>query len=107
MKLQTVREFQAWLLGARLLAREPRAFWPSRLVAMAAEEGSKSETGENYEECIGAKKHLVMGVIFHAGERSNSLLAIGVHRGKIQRWKRLSGDGVAMSAGIISLVFGR
>jgi hypothetical protein len=76
-------------------------------VATAAEERPKSETGENYDECIGAKKHLVMGVIFHAGERSNSFLAVGVHRGKIQRWKRLSGDGVAMSAGIISLVFGR
>jgi len=48
--------------------------WPSRLVATAAEERLKSETGGNYEECIGAKKHLVGGVSPHTGppQRSNS-----------------------------------
>jgi hypothetical protein len=62
--------------------------------------------GRDYEECIGAKKHLVVGMLFHAGERSNSF-AVGPHRGKVQRWKRSSGDGIAMSAGIISSVLGR
>jgi hypothetical protein len=38
MKLRTVKEFQTCLLGTRLLAGEPRAFWPFRLVATAAED---------------------------------------------------------------------
>jgi hypothetical protein len=48
--------------------------WPSRLVATAAEGRPKSETGGNYDECIGAKKHLVTGVSLHIGspKRSNS-----------------------------------
>src|SRR5919198_3928582 len=34
----------------------------------------------DYEEFMGAKKHLVASVLFHAGRLSNSL-AIGAHRG--------------------------
>ena len=34
----------------------------------------------DYEEFIGAKKHLVAGVLFHVGRLSNSL-AIGAHSG--------------------------
>jgi hypothetical protein len=38
--------------------------WPSRLAATAAEERPKSELALTaYDECIGAKKHLVVGVI--------------------------------------------
>jgi hypothetical protein len=36
-------------------------------VATAAEERPKSEPGEIYEECIGAKKHLVLGLPDHIG----------------------------------------
>jgi hypothetical protein len=55
---------------------------------------------ENYEECIGAKKHLVIGVSLDNGpdQESNAFA---------QRWKRSSGDGVAISAGMISLVAGK
>jgi hypothetical protein len=54
----------------------------------------------DYEECIGAKKHLVIGVSSDTGpgQESNAFA---------QWWKRSSGDGVAISAGIISLLAGR
>jgi hypothetical protein len=54
----------------------------------------------DYEDFIGAKKHLVIGVSPDTGpaQESNAFA---------QWWKRSSGDGVAMSAGIISLLAGR
>jgi hypothetical protein len=48
----------------------------------------------HYEECIGAKKHLVLGVLSHTG--------LWIHW-----WKRPSGDGDAMSAEIVSPVSGK
>src|SRR5262249_31840938 len=61
-----------------------------------------------YDECIGAKKHLVTSP--HIGS-----LSTGPPPGSkscdagenVQWWKRSSGDGVALSAGIISLVVGK
>jgi hypothetical protein len=32
---------------------------------------------ENYEECIGAKKHLVLGVLSHTGPLRSNSFAIG------------------------------
>ena len=49
---------------------------------------------------MGAKKHLVIGVSPDTGpaQESNAFA---------QRWKRSSGDGVAISAGIICLLAGK
>jgi hypothetical protein len=59
-----------------------------------------AQLGRDYEDFIGAKKHLVIGVSADTGpaQESNALA---------QWWKRSSGDGVAISAGIISLVAGK
>jgi hypothetical protein len=54
----------------------------------------------DYEEFIGAKKHLVVAVSSDTGPAQVSN-AFG------QWWKRSSGDGVAISAGIISLLAGK
>jgi hypothetical protein len=60
---------------------------------------SGGDASEDYEEFIGAKKHLVLGLLSsHTDQGSTS---------KIQWWKRSSGDGVAISAGIVSSVVGR
>ena len=56
-----------------------------------------------YEECIGAKKHLVTSPPTDPPPGSKSFATAEY----VQWWKRPSGDGVALSAGIISLVRGR
>jgi hypothetical protein len=60
----------------------------------------RSASSQHYEESIGAKKHLVVGVSSDTGPGQES-------KAFAQWWNRLSGDGVAISAGIISLLAGR
>ena len=68
--------------------------------AAAEEDRQNLKRGGNYQEFVGAKKHLVVGVSPDTGpgQESNAFA---------QWWKRSSGDGVAISAGIISLLAGR
>jgi hypothetical protein len=60
--------------------------------------------GRDYEGCIGAKKHLVRAGPRTGRPRSNPS---GKMAESTQWWKRSSGDGVAISAGIVSSVAGR
>jgi hypothetical protein len=67
--------------------------------------GTSPQCSDNYEEFIGAKKHLVTGLSAHTGRQGSNPFSSGSE--EEQWWKRSSGDGVAMSAGIISPVDGK
>jgi hypothetical protein len=85
--------------GYRVTAKSANRI--ARTIQMLRRIAETSSASEHYEECIGAKKHLVTSP--HAVPPSTSFATAGY----VHWWKRSSGDGVAISAGIISLVRGR
>ena len=83
---QEQRRFLARLNRHSPVAEGDIRAWVAAIVEWSARY-SCAEPSRDYEEFIGAKKHLVAGVFFHVGRLSNSL-AVGAHRGQAQRWKR-------------------